>query len=164
MKGLITGRGEAKSIASFNADVGHDRAGCHSHAGVLGLALAKLMDRKLAPKFLLYAVLLFGTVLGGAAQVKPASAAETNTADVWALAGREGGCAPLSILARKGPEFTDFQTPYELVDKLKAAKIKAEIKEYDVGAHKLIEVRVPDRGVAVMFVPTKTCTKFLDKQ
>lgn len=100
-----------------------------------------------------------------AAQRKPPSGgAGKVAAETWALSAREGGCAPVSILERKGPEFRDFQTPFELVEKLKAAKIKAELKEYNVGNRQLVEVRVPDRGVYVMFVPANTCAKFLDKK
>ena len=113
---------------------------------------------------LVLAFFLSGALASQAAQVKKAPATGKTATDGWALAGREGGCAPISILERKGPEFSDFQTPYELVEKLKAAKIKAEIKEYKVGNRQLVEVRVPDRGVFVMFVPTNTCTKFLDKK
>jgi len=34
----------------------------------------------------------------------------------WLLAGREGECTPTSILAKKGPEYNDIQSPYQLVD------------------------------------------------
>ena len=49
----------------------------------------------------------------------------------WLLAGREGGCAPTSILAKKGPEYNDIQSPYQLVDKLRAAGHKADVKEFN---------------------------------
>jgi hypothetical protein len=77
----------------------------------------------------------------------------------WLLAGREGECAPTSILARKGPEYNDIQSPYQLVEKLRAAGHQAEIKEYKAGTRPAVEVRAPTAGLAVMFVKKEFCDK-----
>lgn len=75
----------------------------------------------------------------------------------WSLVGREGACMPLSILAKKGPEFRDIEGPYQLVEKLRAAGHKAEIKEHKAANQPAVEVRVPGRNLYVMFVKTDTC-------
>ena len=67
-------------------------------------------------------------------------AAETGE---WLLAGQEGKCIPLSALTKKGPEFQDIKSPYELVEKMRAAGHKAEIKEHKAGTRPAVEVRVP---------------------
>ena len=36
----------------------------------------------------------------------------------WLLAGREGECAPLLLLAKKGPEYGDVQSPSQLAEKI----------------------------------------------
>jgi hypothetical protein len=77
----------------------------------------------------------------------------------WLLAGREGECAPLSILARKGPEYNDIQSPFQLVEKLRAAGHNAEIKEFKAGTRPAVEVRAPSAELYVMFVKKEFCDK-----
>lgn len=77
----------------------------------------------------------------------------------WLLAGREGECAPTSILGKKGPEYNDIQSPQQLVEKLRAAGHKAEIKEFKAGTRPAVEVRAPSAGFAVMFVKKEYCDK-----
>ena len=77
----------------------------------------------------------------------------------WFLAGREGECAPTSILGRKGPEYNDIQSPHRLVEKLQAAGHKAEMKEFKAGTRTAVEVRAPSAGLAVMFVKKEFCDK-----
>jgi hypothetical protein len=81
-------------------------------------------------------------------------AAET---DEWLLAGQEGKCIPLSALAKKGPEFQDIKSPYQLVEKMRASGHKAEIKEHKAGSRPAVEVRVPSRDLYVMFVKSSAC-------
>jgi len=77
----------------------------------------------------------------------------------WLLAGREGECAPTSILAKKGPEYSGIQSPQQLAEKLRAAGHKAELKEYKAGTRPAVEVRAPSAGFAVMFVKKEHCEK-----
>lgn len=77
----------------------------------------------------------------------------------WLLAGREGECAPLSILSKKGPEYSDIESPNQLVEKLRAAGHKAEIKEFKAGTRPAVEVRSPSAELYVMFVKKEFCDK-----
>src|SRR5262245_34984879 len=77
----------------------------------------------------------------------------------WLLAGREGEWAPTSILAKKGPEYNDIQSPYQLAEKLNAAGHKAEVKEFKAGSRPAVEVRAPSAGLAIMFVKKEFCDK-----
>jgi len=79
----------------------------------------------------------------------------------WLLAGREGECAPTSILARKGPEYSDIHSPQQLVDKLRAAGHNAEMKEFKAGSRPAVEVRAPSAGFAIMFVRKEFCDKVM---
>jgi hypothetical protein len=85
-------------------------------------------------------------------------AGATEVAD-WSLAGRQGECAPLTILEKKGPEFRGIESPTQLVEKMRAAGEKAEIKEHKAGSRPAIEVRVPGRNLYVMFVKSDLCGK-----
>jgi hypothetical protein len=81
-------------------------------------------------------------------------AAETGE---WLLAGQEGKCIPLSALTKKGPEFQDIKSPYQLVEKIRAAGHKAEIKEHTAGSRPAVEFRVPSRDLYVIFVKSSAC-------
>jgi hypothetical protein len=77
----------------------------------------------------------------------------------WLLAGREGECVPLSILSKKGPEYSDIQSPHQLAEKLRAAGYDAEIKEFNAGTRPAVEVRAPSAGLDVMFIKKDLCDK-----
>jgi hypothetical protein len=88
---------------------------------------------------------------------KAAPAKEDNAA--WQLAGREGECAPLSLLEKKGAQYKDVRSPYQLAEKLHAAGYKADVKEFKAGSRPAVEVRAPDAGIHVMFVKQENCDK-----
>lgn len=77
----------------------------------------------------------------------------------WKLAGREGDCAPLEILSKRGPAYGDIKSPKELADKLKANGHQAEMKEFKAGLRPAVEVRAPSAGIHVMFVRQEHCDK-----
>jgi hypothetical protein len=77
----------------------------------------------------------------------------------WLLAGREGECTSTSILAKKGPEYNDIQSPYQLADRLRAAGHQAEVKEFKAGTRPSVEVRAPSAGLYVMFIKKEFCDK-----
>jgi len=77
----------------------------------------------------------------------------------WFLVGKEGECAPLSILEKKGPEFHGLESPYQLAEKMRAAGYKAEIKEHKAASRPSVEVRVPDRQLYLMFMKADLCHK-----
>ena len=94
------------------------------------------------------------SILGGVLTLAPANAGQ---AAAWSLLGREGTCLPLSILGKKGQEFSEIESPYQLADKMRAAGHKADVKEHNAGSRPAVEVRVPDRNLYVMFVKSDTC-------
>ena len=89
----------------------------------------------------------------------PLLAAAAPQGGEWFLAGKEGACIPLSVLAKKGDDLKDVQSPYQLVEKMRAAGEKAELKEYKAGTRPAVEVRVPRRNLHVMFVSAAQCGK-----
>jgi hypothetical protein len=96
----------------------------------------------------------------GAAQIqRPKSPAAGERAATWLLAGREGDCAPLSLLEKKGDEFRGIESPEQLAEKMRAAGHKVEVKEHNIASRPATEVRVPERGLYVMFVRAELCAK-----
>jgi len=75
----------------------------------------------------------------------------------WFLMGRHGECAPLSSLARKGPEFRGLQTPHQLIDKMRAAGHQVDVKEHGTPSGPMFEVHVPAKEIAVMVVTANFC-------
>jgi len=86
------------------------------------------------------------------------SASPIDSAD-WFLVGKEGECAPLSILEKKGAEFRGLESPYQLAEKMRAAGYKAEIKEHKAASRPSVEVRIPDRQLYLMFMKADLCHK-----
>jgi len=89
----------------------------------------------------------------------PKTSAKKDPPGIWLLAGREGECVSPTILAKKGPEFSDIKSPYQLAEKLQAAGHKAEIKEFKAGTRPAVEVRAPSAGLHVMFVKQEFCER-----
>jgi hypothetical protein len=86
-------------------------------------------------------------------------ACRTAEAVDWFLAGREGECMPLSLLAKRGADLRAVKSPYDLAEKMRAAGHPAEIKEHNAGSRPAVEVRVPSRNLDVMFVRAEQCSK-----
>jgi hypothetical protein len=111
------------------------------------------------------AVFVIPTVTSGAQPSKappPKSATPAAPSDenaTWFLAGRDGECAPLTMLQTKVVEFKEVKSPYQLSDKLKAMGHKPEIKEFKAGIRPSVEVRAPSAGIHVMFIKQENCDK-----
>jgi hypothetical protein len=86
-------------------------------------------------------------------------ACRTAAAVDWFLAGPEGECMPLSVLAKRGADLRDVKSPYDLAEKMRAAGHPAEIKEHNAGSRPAVEVRVPSRDLYVMFLKADVCNK-----
>jgi len=71
--------------------------------------------------------------------------------------GRHGECAPLASLARKGAEFRGLQTPYQLIERMRATGQLVEVKEHSTPKGPMVEVHVPAKEIAVMIVGADFC-------
>ena len=112
-------------------------------------------------------ITLMAGQFAGAAQVKKSAptkeaaskAAPIDDKAIWLLAGREGECVPLTIFEKKGPEYKDLKSPYQLAEKLRASGHKAEVKEFKAGIRPAVEVRAPTAGIHIMFIKQEHCDK-----
>jgi len=108
-------------------------------------------------------ILVYLPLTAGAAQSDKTKAAKSSAPKdepvAWMLAGREGACAPLSLLEKKGSEFRGIESPDQLAKKMRAAGHKVELKEHNLSSRPAVEVRVPDRGLYIMFVKANLCDK-----
>ena len=93
------------------------------------------------------------------AKEQPSQTLSKDLNAVWKLAGREGNCAPLTILSKKGTAYGAVKSPNELVEKLHANGHQADLKEFKAGIRPAVEVRAPSAGIHVMFVRQEHCDK-----
>jgi len=122
--------------------------------------MIKTLARQYLPSILvLLAVASLQLPAGAAQPVKTKSAPAKEGPATWLLAGREGECAPLSVLEKRGTEFRGIDSPDLLAKKMRAAGHKVEIKEHNLASRPAVEVRVPERGLYVMFVKAELCAK-----
>ena len=94
-----------------------------------------------------------------AAKAVPVKTAPIDDNGTWLLAGREGECAPLSILEKKGEQLKGVKSPLQLSEKLKAMGHQTEVKEFKAGIRPAVEVRAPSAGIYVMFIRQENCDK-----
>jgi hypothetical protein len=123
---------------------------------------AKNVGLAMTVVLVLFCPRLYGAQPNKLSGTKDASSKAAATDDknvTWKLAGREGDCAPLSILAKRGAAYGDIKSPKELVDKLKVNGHQAEMKEFKAGIRPAVEVRAPSAGIHVMFVRQEHCDK-----
>jgi len=119
----------------------------------------KLAREYFAPAAVLLAVVCLPLPARAAQPANTKAPPAKEGAPTWLLAGREGECAPLSLLEKKGAEFRGVESPDQLAKKMRAAGHKAEIKEHNLASRPATEVRVPERGLYVMFVKAELCAK-----
>ncbi|HEX2227481.1 MAG TPA: hypothetical protein VHM64_10085 [Candidatus Binatia bacterium] len=120
-----------------------------------------MMPPRYLPVLLMFVALYLPSSVGAAESEKNTSKGPVAKDQPvgWMLAGREGACAPLSVLAKRGSEFRDVESPEQLAKKMRAAGHKVEVKEHQLASRPAVEVRVPDRGLYVMFVKASLCEK-----
>jgi hypothetical protein len=104
-------------------------------------------------------IVTYGAQATKAQAAKAAPAAPVDDNATWFLAGRDGECAPLSVLQNKVVEFKEVKSPFQLSDKLKAMGHKTELKEFKAGIRPALEVRAPSAGIHVMFIKQTDCDK-----
>lgn len=114
-----------------------------------------------AGAFLVIPILTHGAQTAKAPAVKaaPATAAPIDDNGTWLLAGREGECAPLAILEKKGEQLKGIKSPLQLSEKLKAMGHQVAVKEFKAGIRPAVEVRAPSAGIHVMFIKQENCDK-----
>jgi hypothetical protein len=76
----------------------------------------------------------------------------------WALAGREGGCAPIESLKRKWDDLPAVRNPDDFERWLRVKGLAFTRKAHGLGsAGEGVEFVVPAAGLALMMVPRRVC-------
>lgn len=73
----------------------------------------------------------------------------------WYLMARHGECFELEAMERRIPELAEAKDPYAFVQRMKQKGHAASTK--DLVAGKAVEVRVPERELAMVFAKRELC-------
>ncbi len=81
-------------------------------------------------------------------------------ADKWFLLARHGECSPIRGLERKFPDIGNIAEPESFIKFVRAKGLAVSSKAMPVQTGAAVEVRVPERELALVFVTVELCSKF----
>jgi hypothetical protein len=79
-------------------------------------------------------------------------------ADKWFLLARHGECFPIRSMERKLPDLGNIADPEAFVKFIRAKGLKVDSKVMPVQTGRAVEVRVPEKELALVFVTADVCS------
>lgn len=79
-------------------------------------------------------------------------------AEQWSLMARHGECASVASLERKVPELGEVRDPQAFAALMRKGGHKVSVKQIPTAKGSAYEVVVPERELALVFVPTNLCS------
>jgi hypothetical protein len=80
-------------------------------------------------------------------------------ANEWFLIARHGECFPIRSLERKLPDLGNIADPESFIKFIRAKGLKVDSKAMPVQAGAAVEVLVPEKDLALVFVTADFCSK-----
>ena len=80
-----------------------------------------------------------------------------SAAPEWFLFSRHGECAEIATLKRKVPDLSAIHEPVAFVRFMRSKGYEVMVNEVLTPTGKAVEVRVPERELALMFVTASAC-------
>ncbi len=87
-----------------------------------------------------------------------------NNADQWFLMARHGECASIQSLKRKVPEMDNIEEPQLFIQLMKDKGFEVTSSVLAGLSDMALQVRVPEKGLSLMFVKGAMCTEYIDKK
>jgi hypothetical protein len=75
----------------------------------------------------------------------------------WLLMSRDGECVEIGSLKRKIPDLGDISDPYSFVKLMRQKGYEVSSNEISGANGKAVEVKVPERGLFLVFVVPEMC-------
>lgn len=97
------------------------------------------------------------TILIGAALFLPIGQSASSVASEWFLMARHGECAEVQSLKRKIPELGEIRDPTAFVKLMREKGHQVIVGEVSMPNGKVIEVKVPERELSLIFVTPEVC-------
>jgi hypothetical protein len=79
-------------------------------------------------------------------------------AERWFLMARHGECAPVRSLERKFPDLGNVADPESFIKFVRAKGLAVTSKAMPVPAGSAVEVRVPEKELALVFATAEVCS------
>lgn len=83
--------------------------------------------------------------------------------DEWFLMARHGECAKIKSLERKIPNLDGIDTPASFERLMRDRGFQVQIREKSENEGLAVEVLVPEKGLALLFVKRPLCKGFIEK-
>ena len=80
-------------------------------------------------------------------------------ADKWFLMARHGECSPIRGLERKFPDIGNIAEPESFIRFVRAKGLAVSSRPIPVQAGAAVEVRVPEKELALVFATVELCSK-----
>jgi hypothetical protein len=84
-------------------------------------------------------------------------------ADKWLLMARHGECTEIAKLGSRIPELAQARDPYAFVKLMRQKGHAASADEMPASGGRAVEVRVPERNLAMVFATRELCEKLSAK-
>ncbi len=88
---------------------------------------------------------------------------EAFSEDQWLLMARHGECAPIESLKRKVPDLANVSDPYSFVKLMRQNGHAATAAEVPETGGRAVEVKVPERGLSLIFARRQLCRGFVTR-
>ena len=90
-------------------------------------------------------------------------AVNADETESWFLMARHGECQKINILQRKIPEIDGINNPESFIKLMESLGHKAIVKKLEGLEGKAVQINVPARGLALMFVKKSICKEIVKK-
>ena len=75
------------------------------------------------------------------------------------MMARHGECHEIASLKRRIPDLGEVADPAAFVEKMRRAGHQVSTSDLALPGGKAVEVKVPEKGLALLFVPAALCAK-----
>jgi hypothetical protein len=81
----------------------------------------------------------------------------------WFLVSRHGQCAEIKVLERKIPDLSGVHSPATFIKLMHDRGYEVKVNEIPKLSGNAVQVDVPEKGLALMFVKKIICKEFIQK-
>ena len=99
----------------------------------------------------------FSTILVGVALLLFLGEAISLAASEWFLMSRHGECADIASLKRKVPDLGEVRDPSAFIQLMRVKGYQVTVNEVAPRTGKVVEVKVPERELFLLFVTPEAC-------
>jgi hypothetical protein len=123
----------------------------------MSMAVDISAPRPSGQKALLLAFYFRWMIVGAGMLCQLAGERDASAAPEWFLFSRHGECVEIATLKRKVPDLGEIHAPVAFVQFMRSKGYEVMVNEVLIPMGNAVEVRVPERELALMFVTASAC-------